>query len=444
MDLNNPTLETVYWTDVRDKVAQVNPKFAQIVDQLAPDKKFPLYLARYPYGSLIVSQGELALPKNISSSIKEKLAYSQGHLPWGMMLENSIELFIDAKGQIIPAFIQGPGKTFGLWREFDTKPSFYPDKLINVSSGARSIFMIPNIGDIYYHKNLKRDFNLRLSPPKTLASQWEIFKALTQHPNSGCRWQTSILFFSQNWLDALRKDSAWGQLYAGLLQQIWVLSSYWRNKVFYDYTFSCMQANRRLKPNPYLADSVKHLIQIALGVAPGFSPKQDNLSAPVDLLQQIYIESYRLKKYVPTLMAPAYFNAENSPVYYSLQFPSTMEFSPKARKLTSTVSDLSEIKHVANIYLQEIASGKLQIEDTALGQQLSSIQFDYFQSKQDRHGEVVLTNVMPIEDPKLIECRFLSKVYPQKHREFAETGTFNRGCVRVMYKKHKEKENVGK
>jgi hypothetical protein len=444
--IEKPTLKKVYWQDIRKTVAQVNTGFAHLVDALSPDNRFPLYIAQYPYGTLIVENGKFFLPteegglrpvldKDTDPQIREDLSYAMEHIPCSMMLENSVEQFIDAGTHVTPAFMHTPGKIFGLWKELDIKPSFYPENLFSMSSGARSIFMIPNIGDIYYHKNLKRDFDLRLPPPKNLTDQWNVFKKITQHPNANCQWHSTILFFSKSWLHHLTTDTAWSQLYALLLKKLWEFSSYWRNKVLYDYTFSCAQANRNLKPNPYLADSVKHLIQIALGAALGFNPKQDNVSAPIELLQKIYIESYHLKKYIPTIMAPSYFSARDPIVYYSLQFPSTLEFSPKARKLTSTVADLSEMKHIATIYFNEILSGRLKIENTAMAKVIEEVQLTFFQSKQDRHGEVQLTDQMPLEDPKLIECNYLNQHSPQQQREFSDTGTFNRGCVRITRKK---------
>jgi len=52
-------LVKVYWENVRERVALVEPTFAKIVDELAPGKEFPLYLAYYPYG---MPSGELSFP----------------------------------------------------------------------------------------------------------------------------------------------------------------------------------------------------------------------------------------------------------------------------------------------------------------------------------------------------------------------------------------------
>ena len=50
------------WKEIRDKVAKVNAALANIIDQIDPDSRFPLYSVRYPYGSIIVEEGVFYLP----------------------------------------------------------------------------------------------------------------------------------------------------------------------------------------------------------------------------------------------------------------------------------------------------------------------------------------------------------------------------------------------
>ena len=76
---------------------------------------------------------------------------------------------------------------------------------------------------------------------------------------------------------------------------------------------------------------------IGLGSAVGFRPATDESLAPVKLIQEAYVERYGLKKYAPTIMIPHHFNMHSEkepPVYYSLQLPTTMTFSPKGQGTT--------------------------------------------------------------------------------------------------------------
>ena len=40
------------WAEIRKRVAKVEPRFAKIVDELGPDKGFPVYLSYLPYGAI--------------------------------------------------------------------------------------------------------------------------------------------------------------------------------------------------------------------------------------------------------------------------------------------------------------------------------------------------------------------------------------------------------
>lgn len=437
---NIPRLQKLTWTDARERVAKVNLELADIIDELEPSNKFPIYIASYPYGSHIVEEGRFYLPRGdgklagisdskFSDEIKADLGYADEGIPVGVILDRSMELFVKSSTRFFPWKLYSEGALFGLWRGLDVTPSYHPILLFNVSAGARTIFMLPNIGDATLHKNLKRDFNIHAPSPKTLLEQWNVFKEITQHPNLNCQWSTQLLLFSKKWLTKMQEDKAWSQLSRFFLNYSWQQTGYWRNQIFYDFAFSCAQANRNLKPNPYLADTAKHLLTMGLGAAPGFGVAVNDAAAPYKLLQKIYLESYGLKKYSPTIMHPIHFSTAfpHKAIYYSLQLPSAYEFSPKSRQLSSTLHDLSELKHIITVYLEELAKGKLKIEQTPMANLVNNAQFDYFHNKKDRHEEIRLTSEMPNEDPALLKCDV-----EEEQKDFADAGTFVRGCVRIL------------
>lgn len=440
--MDKATIKKVFWQDIADRVKNVNPNIAKIIDDIDPNNKYPLYLARYPYGSGIVNEGVFVTPTidgdlvpleklNRDQKIKHDLAYAGTGLPTGIVLQNSIHESITTTEQILPLGVVSPGSIFALWKKLDTAVSYHPIKMFNITAGARFIFMLPNISDLSLHKNLKRDFNVRQSPPKTLLDQWNIFKSILSHPSVKCNWYTELLFFSGQWFEKISQDPSWHKLYLYLLEHAWKRSAFERNQMFYGLAFSRAKANRNLKPNPYLSDTIKHLLMIAAGNICGFGVANDESSAPINILQDIYIESYGLRSHIPTIILPKHFSPlqKCSPVYYSLTLPTTLEFSPKSRKISSTLNDLAELSHVTQIFMEEIRKGKLNVEDTVLGNIAREIEFEYYHSKPDKHGEIHLTTKMIKRDPDLITCH---KKYGE--RKFADSGAFIRGCVQLSHK----------
>jgi hypothetical protein len=168
-----------------------------------------------------------------------------------------------------------------------------------------------------------------------------------------------------------------------------------------------------------------------MGAGVGFGVATDDTLAPIQLLQNIYLESYGLRKYAPTVLHPMHFSWKgfSSPVYYSLSLPTTLEFSPKSRKVSSTLYDLSELKHILEVFFEEVSCGHLKIEDTIIRTLAEDINFDFFHSKFDRHSEIKLTSEMVKGDSALYKS-----LAQYEGRELAESGTFVRGCVRISYK----------
>lgn len=440
--MEKASIKKVIWTDIRDKVILVNPRLAHIIDGVNPDHSLPLYVARYPYGSTIVNEGIFHAPEpngnvvpiddsRIDPKIREELTYSGTGIPAGVVLQHTMHEALVTCSQALPLGVVAPGSIFSLWKKFDSEPSFHPIHMFAITAGARFIFMVPNISNLISHKNLKRDFNLRMPPPKSLLEQWEIFKALAHHPTTKCDWAVELFFFSKKWFEKIKNDSAWQSLKLLMLEIIWKKSAYERNDTLYNLAFSRAQANRNLKPNPYLADTVKHLFMMSAGVVPGFSAAIDEMCAPNELLRKIYIESYGLT-YNPTIFLPVHFDIGNKEkfIYYSMTLPTTLEFSPKSRKISSTINELSELKHVMHIYLDEIKNKKLKIEDTIIGKIADEVEFEFFHSKPDCHGEIKPTYKMTEGDPSLLYCSHNSKI-----KTFADSGTPIRGCVRIAAKR---------
>lgn len=441
------------WASVRKRVAKVEPVFAKIVDELSPDKSYPLYLAYYPYGAIDADTQSSLFPdltggyyrisdSNAPKDVVTHLGYSKDNTPLGMVLDKQIECFIDLKdeGITIPWLIYTPGKIFPLTRILHNENGriYSPNGLLSSTAGSRSTFMLPSIGCAVNHSNLQRDFNLYCTPPKTLYEHWNVFKKIVNSNEAKTDWRCCVMYFSQKWLDKINKDKAWGDLKQYLHKIAWHEREYEINRIHYDIIFSLIQKNRNLKPNPYLTDTAKHLFATALGVAPGYIPATTNDGIPLDLLQNIFIESYGMKKYIPTIMQPSHFNLEKNdlPIYYSLQNPSTHVFSPKSRVDSSALLEMRELEHIMKIFIAELSHSNSMCVDTIIGEVARKINFNFFHNKNDRHKIVCSSSELVKADARFTH-------YPIKHKKngavFAGDASFVRGCIRIAVNSIKDK-----
>lgn len=440
-------LKKVCWQDVRKKVAKVEPAFAKIVDALNPDKSFALYLAYYPYGATDADTQSSLFPDgkgnyfrltdvNAPKDIVTNLGYSKDNTPLGMVLEKQLETFIDikSKGITIPWLVYTPGKMFPFTRILNTKTNriFSPNGLMSSTSGVRSTFLLPNIGCATNHANLQRDFNVQNPPPKSLYSHWELFKEIINSEVVDSEWRCCVMYFSEKWLNKIHGDKSWGDLKQYLHEVAWHQFEYEMNRIQYDIIFSMIQQSRNLKPNPYLADTAKHLFSTAIGVAPGFSPALDEDALPVETLQKVFLESYGLKKYYPTIMHPKHFNFEQDsfPIYYSLQNPSTHVFSPKSREVSSTLFEMRELEHITRIFISELSKEDGMCHDTIFGKIAKKVKFNYFHNKLDRHRII-----QPSSEIVKLDARFSYSNSNSKDLKFSCDGPFVRGCISISVEK---------
>jgi len=448
VDERNGIVKT-YWLNIRDRVLAVEPEFARLVDELDLDKSYPFYLVYFPYGHLKGDTESSFIPRSdgsyyrlndpqAPSDIVKNLGYGMNHAPLGMVLEKCFEFFIDMEDQKItlPDKIYRPGSFSSFTRNLKNSLlpfSFTSNKIHSTASGVRSTFILPNVGCFTNHKNLKRDLNINSPTPKFLYEHWKIFGEIANSQIVNSDWRACMVYFSKKFVDRLNDDESWMKLNNYLTLTCLRSLNYDLVKNYHEFIYSVIQRKKNLKPNPYLMDTVEHLFAITFGVIPAYSIALNNEYLPLNIIQKAYIEGYGLKNYIPTVMQPAYFDIEenNYPVYYSLQYPSTISFSPKSRKISSKLYEMREIEHIVKTFLLEITAKNFKYSDALLHYIGKKIEFNYFHSERDQHNTVKHTSELPKFDPRVLEIDPVLKV---EGSVFSVDSPFMRGCISINTK----------
>ena len=354
-----------------------------------------------------------------------------------MVLNKEIEYFIDLKteGITIPWAVYSPGMFFSFSRNLskDSSRTYSPNGVLSVTAGARSIFMLPNIGCTTNHANFQRDFNIRHVAPKSLYDHWHVFKEITDNKILECDWRACLLYFSEKWVTKIHTDEAWLPLKVYFHELAWKYFEYDRSRIYYEIAFCLIQKNRNLKPNPYLTDTARHLFAVAMGDAPGYTPACNENAAPTSLLQKVYVDSYGMKKYLPTIMKPSKFSFENDslPTYYSLQNPSTFIFSPKSRSASSTQFEMRELQHIMNTFLNELQNNRSICSETVLNEIAKYTEFSYYHNKEDKHNIIQSSAAMFHVDKRF---NTKSHYHSSPGAKFAADAPFVRGCISIKSK----------
>ncbi len=437
-------IQTVYWKTVRNRVAEINPAFAAAVDAVAPGQQFPIYSVTYPFGQMIFDEGILNIPHSngrwlplnhadVPVPMKEQLSYRA--IPIGLMLKHSAEVHVDTQDRIIPLTILSQGTPFGLWEALDPLHSYFTRLAWCVSSGARSLYLLCKISEATGHRRLKQAFGVRSPMPKRLRDQWAIFREITQHEDFPSPWASQVLFFSKPWFEQLTTDSAWIMLKNYCYETVWQQSMFWRAEATLDLVWQSFAAKlneANVKCGAYHLETLKHLVRMGVGALPLFVAADAKESlGPVQGLQQVLVDCYGLKDYIPTFIQPARFAMERpgSIGYYSINEPTLIESVQRNREILNIKQVIRDVKQLYERLQVAILEDGLKIENTPIFSLMQSVAMDFFHTDPDPSGQLEVSALLPKED------RLLTEMSPKEEgRRFCESSTFLRGCVRMRVK----------
>ncbi len=436
------SLQRLTWKQIRSEVIKVNPHFAKIIDKLNPTDDLWFAKATYPYGCEVMQESVLTLPnakgeivpitdKTISPEIRNGIGYNLNSNPVSLVLKNSFEIYYPVENYTIPlSGLITPGTTFGAWRLLNPEHSEQPVFIWDMSAGVRSTFMLPRITETLKHKKIIRELGITADIPRHLMQHHGVF---TQIANSGqidCDpWAAEILYFSEAWFKHL-DDREWSDFYQYFYHSGWAGTEYWRNQPMWNFIFSLVVKNYESKPNAHIMDTVKYIINMAVGAFPGLAPACDTISGPWDLIQRVYSEIYGLKNYPPVIIQSQTFNMRDMlshPIYYSLQYPNATEFKPSSRVKISILTDLHEIMSLTQRYLQVLYDDIYNLSGTSLYDIPRALKFDYFHSASHLHRGMRETAEMA-EDVNL-----RTTVDGTVHDAFPPTCLLGNGCIRVSH-----------
>lgn len=427
-------ISEVEWDSVRDEVTQVNPALAQQIDKLPLGKEHTFIKVSYPYGTKILDNGTLQLPDNkgrfisytdafFPNELKEKLYYSS--IPVSVLLNNSIEVYVETENRVIPLSLLPQGITFGLWETLDPRSSLFVEKLWQITSGTRTLFFLPRISDAVSHRRIQNEFKIRSGAPKNIIDQWAVFCEIIATPISKVTWHTDLLILTKAWFDKkYRKNKEWRHFDQFLLEVAWKQSSHWRSKMYFEIiweVFSLAIVKRNLHPTQNQINAVKHLIGIGMGIFPGFRPSTDNQAAPIDYIQKVYMDIYGLKEYAPIIMQPWWFlsGQDQTKLYYSLNFPTQLDYISK--DIRSTLEELRAIMRLTDTLMRRV-----NVEDRQIFRMMQSMHFEYYHSEDDVLNQIKKTDEIINDDPSFVEV--LNSFQQQKLPTHA---SFLRGCVSI-------------
>lgn len=439
---DRPYLEIVNWEDAKNAVIKVNPDLAAAIDTVNPGCEYPLIRARYPFGHQILNHGKFILPferenadNKFYQECKKLLSYAVT-IRTGIVLNNTMELFVESPDMIIPRYLMYPGRIFGLWSSLQP-PETSADigQLWNITAGARSLIMVPKISDSTAFKRVKKEYSLKSTAPNNFVDQWELFVALAKHPAFPERWETEILLFTNKWFEELNKvNPQWLILKNFLLQSAWLDTATLRNQDAFNFVFSMALQSRNLIKDPYLSSVARFLYGLGERHFHSYVVAQDNQAAPLEGIQSIFTNLYNLN-YAPTMVHSGIFSNDDPlrPCYYSLSHSSIMDFMPKTKNFASKFNNVLDIKDIMNRTLAYIREDNFGLIKTPVYKIANEVEYSYYHTdaKQEKDGVSHVSKIVERDAALIHEARRFSNL------AFCDSSSFFRGCVRIGIKSKK-------
>jgi hypothetical protein len=365
----------VRWNDVRDQIRSVNPLLATGIDEVATElSEKDLYVARYGYGRLMVDKGHFSSPCGDRScgscqDLRKHVSYSC--IPFAVLLEKCVEVFVDHgagpndEGQVgtedlrlVPLRLLAEGEMFGVFELLDSildTRSMPPPW--SISAGARSIWIVAPMGDERIHNWIRRKTGVRWVER---SPHWKLVEAL-----DGCKWQVGVLIFPDWIVKAVASSMSLRRL---LLETGWRQSSNLRHSSLNDAALQKDFLKQNIKAplgELYQYATIRHLLDIATGVAPAFQPATQAriMAGPfvdVEVILHGVLKGIS-RDYHPVVLQPGHLLEEGDVGYYSFRCPSVP--GPRLPKVAN-YADIPGTVHEVLKYFRKNPDVSLDIDKT--------------------------------------------------------------------------------
>ena len=380
-------MKKITWKEISGVVKNINRSIFELMEPFS-DLDFPLYIAEYRYGDYFGVKSSVFLPdKNNNlyllgsnktpNDIMRDLGYGEKSLPLAMIIDKYCEWNnTDPYNSLVyPRYFQGPGSICNQEILFEEEITM-ENSSTSAAAGAQSTFIVPHIGSKKNHQRIQADFNLQIDAPKSYNEHSSLFKILSNHSDSEHQWRAKILFFSESWINAIRKEDKFSKLREFFLRNLLKKQTMSCNISRNNDPFIPNKEVNKLKPSPYQIDSVKYIFNLILGSGNGYTPATSNDYLPLETIHNIYTECYKIA-YTPITMVPCS-ALHKKPTYYSLQYPSAPIHSFKGSKSDSKFQELASIGAIINEYKDIFISIK---ESSPLKRECLHYNFSYFHHK---------------------------------------------------------------
>lgn len=409
------------WDKVKTDIARVNKRLYTVLETIEGIQNMLFTVLEYPYGQIIADEHYFYLPNTGGKLIS---------VPFSMILEKNLEMFIEFKGKASTHQIYKEGDFLSISSLYHSSNNHHPTDILQISSGARNTFLLSPVADARPHKSMEKYFKAEIPVPDILENHYLTFKHLSEAAN--CEWRSKLLVFPSEIL-ALIKEHKLPALLSLVMEFDTNQNSYYANLPFYNYLMAFVRANNpEISQNEFTNNAINQLITIGTGQVPGYGLAVNDDLLPIDFITETYQNIYK-SKYTPFIMVPVHFD-KNNPVFYSI-IKEEMAFKPSS---FSNKPQRCELIYDTYLLYAEKIKKLSHFTSTPFFESATELDLTLFHEKNNQ----VTNNLfkLPREtifsyDPRFLE---ISNKLGYSMDQFPSKTTFLVGCFGIKYNEKKE------
>jgi len=347
----------VPWSEIQSRLSASLPSsvYVPLNELMLKTKSSGLFVARYPFGRLIVDRGEFLTPCHTEAcaaclSLRAALHREQHYTPIPLVaiVEGCAEVFMeyaqeDGLPRHAPLQLMYKSELFGVFETLDrllstaaARPSW------SVSSGSRSIWIIAPTGDVRLPKELARVLGTSINWNSDRHPHWKLVEAVIRNR---VEWNTEVVIFPQKIVESLKKVPP---LFNAILEIGWNQSSRLRHVATEDAELRetlhrALQVYRVPQGELFQYVTIRHLLDMVDGFASAYQVCDGSERAAGPFCQfntylKTALERMHLP-YQPVIMQPGRLARNGDVGYYSLRCPSVP--GPRPAKFKDSLAEIA-------------------------------------------------------------------------------------------------------
>ena len=411
------------WDKVKTGIAGINKRLYEVLEGIDGIQNMLFTVLEYQYGQIIADEHHFYLP-NTGGKLSS--------VPFSMVLEKNLEMFIEFKGKSSTHQIYKEGDFLSVSSLYNSSNTHHPTDILQISAGARNTFLLCPVADARPHASLGKYFKADIPVPDDLGNHYLTFKKLCDAAN--CKWRSKLLVFPSE-IVTLIKENKLPTLLSLVMEFDSNQTGYYANLPFYNYLMAYVRANNpEISQNEFTNNAISQLITIGTGQVPGYGLAVNDDLLPLDFIVEVYRDIYK-SKYTPFVMEPVHFDKnENHPVFYSI-LKEEMAFKP-----TSFSNKPQRCELIYDTYLQYAQHiNKLgHFRSTPFFESATNLELTLFHEKNNQVTNSLFK--LPREtifsyDPRFVE---VTNKLGYSLAQFPSKTTFLVGCFGIKYNENKE------